>query len=68
MYVVYVVVLHCACTCTVSVVVYASSNDSLSLRYFSQHQPLTVPCDQEEVRSLQKFDPCEWFREIVTIM
>ena len=49
-------------------IVYASSNDSLSLRYFSQRQPLTVPCDQEEVRSLQKFDPCQWFREIVTIM
>ena len=66
MYVVYVVVLYCACT--VTVVVYASSNDSLSLRYFSQRQPLTVPFDQEEVRSLQKFDPCQWFREIVAIM
>ena len=66
MYVVYVVVLYFAYT--VTVVVYASSNDSLSLRYFSQRQPLTVPCDQEEVRSLQKFDPCQWFRDIVTIM
>ena len=66
MYVVYVVVLYF--TYTVTVVVYASSNDSFSLRYFSQHQPLTVQCDQEEVRSLQKFDPCQWFREIVTIM
>ena len=33
---------------TVTVVVYASSNGSPSLCYFSQHHLLTVPCDQEE--------------------
>ena len=53
---------------TVTVVAYASSNDSLSLRYFSQHHPLTVPCDQEEARSLRKFNWCHWFRGIDTIM
>ena len=50
-----------------TVVAAASSNDSLSLRYFSHH-PLTVPCDQEEARSLQNFDSCHWFREIDRIM
>ena len=33
---------------TVTFVVYASSNGSPSLCYFSQHHLLTVPCDQEE--------------------
>ena len=58
----------CVCVCVfVTVTAKASSNDSFSLCYFSQHHPLTVPCN-EEARSLQNFDSCHGFIEIDTMM
>ena len=64
----------CVCLCVyvfvcvfVTVAAYASSNNSLSLCYFSQHHPLTVPCNQE-ARSLENFDSCHGFIEIDTVM